>query len=134
MKNILLLACTLFSIAIIGCENDSNTYEFLKNQSDNYNQNLPKTNAKGDVRMDSSYVIPKDTFVYLITYLKEISPKIPIENIKNKVEMLAKDAYKKSPGLEQFRKHKVTILNKYRDNRGRPLFDIYVTPEMYKKD
>lgn len=96
-----------------------------------YNKNCPLTIQEG-IRLDS-VSLPKEKVVqYNLTLVKIEKATAEIQTIKENIEASLISTAKANPGLQVFRDHNYTLVYKYNDKKKEYLFEIKITPELYK--
>lgn len=122
MKKILFITL-LLSVGF--CQNNNRILNELIDASNQVNEMCPAI-LDDDTRMDITYIINDDTFIYnytLINYEKENFKEPDILAITMYMKDRITDSWKNGPEFVFYRINKINIIYKYKDKYGNHLFE-----------
>ena len=123
MKKILFII--LFLIQSILSQDKDRVANVLKEESNTLNEMLPME-IDEETRLDMTYLINDDTFIYsytLINYDKEDFKEPDIKALTLIMEKTITDMWRSNPDFVYYRINKVYLIYKYKDKHGKHLFE-----------
>ena len=130
MKKILFITL-LLSVGF--CQNNNRILNELIDASNQVNEMCPAM-LDDETRMDITYIINDDTFIYnytLINYEKENFKEPDILAMTMYMKNSITDFWKNDPEFVFYRINKINIIYKYKDKYGNHLFSANIIPSIY---
>lgn len=103
----------------------------LQQAAGNLNKSCPMM-IDPETRLDTVTIPAARTFQYNYTLVNLQKATIDMEDLKNFLKPTIIENVKTSPQLQLFREQSTTLSYRYSDRNGVFLFDIVVTPDLYK--
>jgi hypothetical protein len=103
----------------------------LQQAASNLNKSCPMM-IDPETRLDTVTIPEVRTFQYNYTLVNMEKASIDMEDLKNFLTPTIVENVKTSPQLQLFREQNTTLSYRYNDRDGAYLFDIVVTPDLYK--
>jgi hypothetical protein len=103
----------------------------LQQAAGNLNKSCPMM-IDPETRLDTVTIPAARTFQYNYTLVNLQKATIDMEDLKNFLTPTIVENVKTSPQLQLFREQNTTLSYRYNDRNGVFLFDIIVTPDLYK--
>ena len=123
MKSILIIILLLMQQVL--SQNNDRVASILKEESKELNMMLPME-IDEETRLDITYVINNDTFIYsytLINYDKKDFKEPDIKAMKLIMKKTITDMWRSDPDFVYYRINKVNLIYKYKDKYGVHLFE-----------
>jgi hypothetical protein len=136
-KKILIIAISVFFAVVAGAIIEQNvlrpsTEKQLEKAAALLNKKCPML-VDEETRLDNTLALPGKVFQYNFTLVNMVIDSINIPAFEENMKPLIISGIKTNPQLKAYRNKQVTLTYCYSDKNGKLIYNISVTPEMYKE-